>query len=91
MGDQTLTLGGAWSVYDRWLEDPGVELYPDPREIESTLRTVCGPLMTQQASKWVGDCWILAFAKEVGATLVTFDRALHEYARSQGQPAVIPA
>ena len=31
MGDETLTLRQAWSVYDRWLEDPRVEFYPEPR------------------------------------------------------------
>jgi hypothetical protein len=32
MGDQTLTLRKAWGVYDRWLEDPRVEMYPEPRK-----------------------------------------------------------
>jgi hypothetical protein len=32
MGEYTLTLGKAWAVYDRWLDDPRVELYPEPRD-----------------------------------------------------------
>jgi predicted nucleic acid-binding protein len=33
----------------------------------------------------------LAYARELQAALVTFDRALHEFARKQGQAIVIPA
>lgn len=91
MGDQTLTLREAWSVYDRWLEESYVDFYPEPRNMESAFRQTTKPFESQPASKWVGDCWLLAFAKEAGATLVTFDRALHQFARKQGRPAVIPA
>ena len=31
MGEQTMTLSEAWDVYDRWLEDPRVDFYPEPR------------------------------------------------------------
>lgn len=34
MGDQTLILRKAWGIYDRWLEDPPVEFYPEPRNLE---------------------------------------------------------
>ena len=33
-------------------------------------------MAAQHASKWIGDCYLLAFAKESGARLVTFDKAL---------------
>jgi uncharacterized protein len=91
MGGQTLTLREAWEVYDRWLEDRRVEFYPEPRGLDAAFRWATEPFAAKQASKWVGDCWLLAFAKDIQATLVTFDRALHKFAGEQGQPAVIPA
>jgi toxin-antitoxin system PIN domain toxin len=90
MGDQTLTLHKAWKVYDRWLEDPRVEFYPEPRNIEAGFRQVTEAFRAQQASKAVADCWLLAYAKEIQGTLVTFDRALHSFARKQGHSSTIP-
>jgi toxin-antitoxin system PIN domain toxin len=91
MGDQTLTLRKAWNVYDSWLADPRVEFYPEPRDADSAYRTATEPFAAKQASKWVGDCWLLAYAESSQASLVTFDRALYEFARKQGNGAVIPA
>jgi hypothetical protein len=91
MGEQTLTLRNAWSVYDRWLEDPRVEFYPEPRNVDAAFRHITELFAMQQASKAVGDCWLLASARELQATLVTFDRALHDFARKQGHSAVTPA
>lgn len=90
MGEQTLILRNAWGVYDRWLEDPRVEFYPEPRNIDAGFREVTEPFAARQASKAVGDCWLLAYAKELQATLVTFDRALHDFAKKQSHSAVIP-
>lgn len=91
MGEKTLTLRRAWGVYDRWLEEPYVDFYPEPRSIEATFRQTTEPFAARQASKWVGDCWLMAFAAGIGATLVTFDRALHDLARKQGLPSLLPA
>jgi hypothetical protein len=91
MGEQTLVLREAWKVYDRWAEDPRVEFYPEPRNVESGLRQVLEPFAAQPASKWVGDGWLLAFAIAARATLVTFDRALYEFARKQGYACILPA
>jgi toxin-antitoxin system PIN domain toxin len=91
MGEATLTLRQAWAVYDRWLEDPRVEFYPEPRNLEAGFRQATQPFAAKQASKWVGDCWLLAFAEAAQARLVTFDRALHQFARKQGNLAVLPA
>jgi hypothetical protein len=91
MGDQTLTLRKAWGVYDRWLEDPRVEFYPEPRNLDAGFRQTTEPFAAQQASKAVGDCFLLAYSNEIQAILVTFDRALHEFARKQGHSAIIPA
>jgi toxin-antitoxin system PIN domain toxin len=91
MGDQVLRLREAWQVYDRWLEDPHVEFYLEPRGADSTFRKMTRPLASLPASKAIGDCWLLAFAAEIQATLVTFDSALYGLARKQGVAAAIPA
>jgi predicted nucleic acid-binding protein len=90
MGDQTLTLGQAWAVYDRWLADPRVELCPDPRQMEEYFRLATEPFAAKAASKWVGDRWLLAFAKATHSRLITFDQALCEFALKQGHAAVRP-
>jgi toxin-antitoxin system PIN domain toxin len=90
MGGAVLTLRKAWDVYDRWLEDPRVEFYPEPRNAEDAFRRVTLPLNAQSASKAVGDCWLLAYATAIDATLVTFDRALLELSKSQGRSAIVP-
>ncbi len=90
MGEQTLTLERAWSVYDRWLDDPRVEFYPEPRGLDGTFRKATAPFAAQPASKWVGDCYLLAYAKENSASLVTFDRALLGLARKHGYAAITP-
>ncbi len=90
MAGQTLTLGEAWRTYDRWLEDPRVSYYPEPRHLEAAFRQATEPLAAQRASKAIGDCFLLASAGELRAILVTFDRALHALARARGQAAVLP-
>jgi hypothetical protein len=80
MGDETLTLRKAWAVYDRWLQDPRVEFYPEPRNVDAGFRFGTEPFAAKAATKWVGDCWLLAF-----------DQALLSFARKQGHRAVIPS
>ncbi len=90
MGDDTLTLRDAWRVYDSWLNDPRVEFYPEPRELEKALRGLMAPFADKPASQWVGDCYLLAYAEQSGAALATFDKALFDFARKKGHRAVIP-
>jgi toxin-antitoxin system PIN domain toxin len=90
MSDATLTLGEAWAVYDRWLQDPRVEFYSEPRNLEAGFRRATAPFTDKAATKWVGDCWLLAYAEGVQAQLVTFDQALCELARKQGCRAIMP-
>jgi len=90
MGDKTLTLGDAWAVYNLWLQDPRVDFYPEPRNVDAMFRRATGPFAAKPASKWVGDCWLLAYAEAAQARLVTFDQALHSFAKKQGNRAVIP-
>jgi hypothetical protein len=90
MGEETRTLREAWKILDLWLEDPRVLFLPDPPGVDSIFRQATEPFAHQPASKWVGDCWLLAFAMAAHAHLVTFDRALCEFARKQGHAAVLP-
>ena len=73
------------------LDDPRVEFYPEPRSVDIAFRRATSPFSDQAASKWIGDCYLLAFAHETGAALVTFDQALHKLAVARGDAAVIPA
>lgn len=91
MGDQTLTLRRAWSVYDRWLTDSRVQFHPEPRGLDSGFREATLPFAAKPASKWIGDCYLLAFAKQTGSDLITFDAALYALAHKQGHSAVIPS
>jgi hypothetical protein len=90
MGAQPLTLRKAWEVYDNWLADPRVAFYPEPRGIDTAFRQMTEPHAARTASKWVGDCWLLAYAREIQATLVTFDRRLFEFARKHACLVTIP-
>ena len=91
MGNYTLTVQEAWTVYDRWLDDRRVQFHPEPRQIDAAFRHTTAPFATQRASKWIGDCYLLAFSKEAGATLVTFDKGLLGLARKQHSPAIVPS
>ena len=90
MGEQTLTLHKAWSVYDRWLADPRVDFYPEPRDADAEFRRVTGPFGGRPASQWIGDGWLLASSNALQSTLVTFDKALYQHARKQGYSVVMP-
>ncbi len=90
MGEETLTVDRAWNVYEGWLDDPRVELHSEPRSVDTAFRQATAPFAGQRTSKWIGDCYLLAFAKEIGATLVTFDKALMTLARKQHCAVIIP-
>jgi predicted nucleic acid-binding protein len=90
MGEQTLTLRKAWSVYDRWLADPRVGFYPEPRDADAEFRRVTEPFGARPASKWIGDDWLLASSNGLQSTLVTFDKALYRHARKHGYSVMMP-
>jgi toxin-antitoxin system PIN domain toxin len=90
MGEQTLVLQKAWDVYDHWLEDSRIEFYQEPSGLDAALREATSPFANKAAPKWIGDCYLLAYAKHSRATLVTFDKALHDLARKQHCAAVEP-
>jgi len=68
-----------------------VEFNPEPRNVDTAFRNASAPFSAQHASKWIGDCYLLAFAKEIGATWATFDRALLTLARKHHYSAIIPS
>jgi uncharacterized protein len=90
MGDYVQTVQSGWNIYDRWLGDPRVQFHPEPRSVDAAFRQATTSFASKAASKWIGDCYLLAFANEAGATLVTFDRALAGLARKQGYAAIVP-
>jgi toxin-antitoxin system PIN domain toxin len=89
-GKHPFRLREAWGAYDQWIGDSRVEFYPEPRNADSMFREAMEPFESQPSSKAVGDCWVLAYAAGTGATLATFDRALHDFARKRGQSSVMP-
>lgn len=91
MGDQIQTLQQAWRIYDRWLEDPRVEFCIEPRGVDSSFRKITRLFALHPASKTIGDCWLLAFAADIQATLITFDLALCSHAKKLGHSATIPS
>jgi uncharacterized protein len=91
MGEEVMTLRAAWAIYDRWMEDPTIAFYPEPSTADEELRRFTAPFGTKPASKWIGDCWLLAFAQSARASLITFDKALNDFAHKHGHAAVIPA
>ena len=74
MGDSTTSLAGALQIYDRWAEDPRVELAAEPRGAETLFRQAIAPFALQSATKAVADCYLIGFAEAAGAHVVTFDR-----------------
>lgn len=91
LGSDTTTLGRAWAAYERWLEDPRVDFYPEPAGIDRAFQQAAAPYFNKPASKAVGDCYLLAFARQSDAALVTFDKALFSLARKSHCAAVIPS
>jgi predicted nucleic acid-binding protein len=68
-----------------------VEFYPEPWGFDAAFREALAPFAARAASKWVGDCYLLAFSKMSEAALVTFDKALRDGARKLGHPVIVPA
>jgi uncharacterized protein len=76
MGDDVRTIGQAWQVYDRWLEDSRVGLRQDPFDLDAAFRTATRSVSRLSSPKALGDCYLLAVSRATDATLVTFDRGL---------------
>ena len=89
MGNDCLTLRGAWKVYDQWLGDPKVELRREPADVDLVFRRAASRFANLAAPKALGDCYLLALAQASGASLVTFDTALAGHARRIQLPVVL--
>jgi uncharacterized protein len=80
MGDEVMTQPQAWAAYDRWHEDPRVELVDEPAEVEARFRSLTR--RRQLATKDWAAVYLAAFATVGHLTLVTFDRGLRAKTRS---------
>jgi hypothetical protein len=89
MGGSATTLAGALQLYDRWTEDPRVELAPEPRGAETLFRQATAPFALQPATKAIADCYLVGFAEAAVAHVVTFDRGLAATARFRQVPVAL--
>jgi predicted nucleic acid-binding protein len=76
MGEDVRTIGQAWKVYDRWLEDSRVEIRQEAFELDAAFRAATHSVSRLSSPKALGDCYLLAASQVTDATLVTFDRGL---------------
>jgi toxin-antitoxin system PIN domain toxin len=76
MGEDVRTIGEAWKVYDRWLEDSRVGIRHEAFDLDAAFRTATRPVSRLSSPKALGDCYLLAVSRVTDATLVTFDRGL---------------
>ena len=74
MGPEVMGQTQAWSVYDRWLDDPRVVFLDEPAGLEQTFRSQSQ--RRDPAPKDWADSYLVAFASVGGLKLVTFDQAL---------------
>jgi hypothetical protein len=74
MNGKPLTMQQAWRAYDRLFEDDRVAMVREPDGTEEQFRKLAS--MRSAAPKAWTDAYLAAFAARIGATLVTFDRAL---------------
>jgi uncharacterized protein len=89
MGDSTSTVVGALRLYDRWREDPRVELAAELRGTEALFRQALGPHSLQPATKAIADSYLVGFAEAASAHLVTFDRGMAATARLRHIPVAL--
>lgn len=89
MGDSTTTLAEALQLYDRWTQDPRVELAAELHGTEALFRHALAPYSLQPATKAIADCYLVGFAEAAGAHLVTFDRGLTATARFRQVPVAL--
>jgi toxin-antitoxin system PIN domain toxin len=76
MGKDVRTIGEAWKVYDRWLEDSRVGIRQESVELDGAFRAATRSVSRLSSPKALGDCYLLAVGQVADATLVTFDRGL---------------
>jgi uncharacterized protein len=89
MGDSVVTVREALSLYDRWNEDPRVELAREPLGMEGLFRGFLAPIAEQRATKAIADCYLASFAQATGSKLVTLDKGLAALAGARKQPVTL--
>jgi toxin-antitoxin system PIN domain toxin len=86
MGAEVLTIGEAWKVLDRWMEDSRVSTQRDSVDLDYAFREATSPFSRQSSPKALGDCYLVAVSRVSNSTLVTFDRALAAACQMMTQP-----
>jgi len=89
MGKDVRTIGEAWKVYDRWLEDSRVRIRQEPVELEAAFRAATRPVSRLSSPKALGDCYLMAVSRVADATLVTFDRGLASACQKSHQRVMV--
>ena len=74
MDGQPLTNEEAWEVYDGFLADSRVRVFPELPATEDLFRSLSA--VRQASPKLWADAYLAAHASSSGAVLVTFDQAL---------------
>src|ERR1039458_5939189 len=90
MGKDVRTIGQAWKVYDRWLEDSRVEIRQEAFELDVAFRAATRSVSRLSSPKAIGDCYLLAVSQVTDATLVTFDRGLASACRQADRRVALP-
>ena len=83
MGDSTANVAEAVALYDRWMQDPRVELAPEPRDAEARFRKALALHAAESSTKAIADCYLVGFAGAAAARIVTFDKGLAAMAKSR--------
>ena len=73
MGEDTLTMPQAWSLYDQLLSDPRVAFLSEPADLDRHLRKLTKS--TKPSPKLWADAYLAAFADTAGIRVVTFEAA----------------
>jgi toxin-antitoxin system PIN domain toxin len=89
MGKDVRTIGEAWKVYARWLEDSRVGIRQEAFELDVAFRAATRSVSRLSSPKALGDCYLLAVSQVADATLVTFDRALASACQKARQPVAL--
>jgi len=89
MGKDVLTIGQAWKVYDRWLEDSRVEMRREVSELDAAFRAATRPVSRLSSPKALGDRYLLAASQVTDSTLVTFDQGLASACHKARHPVAL--
>jgi uncharacterized protein len=89
MGDSVISLAGAFALYDSLIEDPRIELAPEPQGLDRVVRSYSRPISRRSATKAIGDLYLIAFAVAASSTMVTFDKAMARVLQAQQAPVIL--